>query len=49
MVKNLPPNPGDAGDTALIPGSGRSPWRRKLQPPPVFLPGEFHGQRNQAG
>ena len=25
MVKNLPANAGDAGDTGLIPGSGRSP------------------------
>ena len=23
-------------------------WRRKWQPTPVFLPGEFHGQRNLA-
>ena len=22
------------------------PWRRKQQPTPVFLPGEFHGQRS---
>ena len=22
------------------------PWRRKWQPPPVLLPGEFHGQRS---
>ena len=25
MVKNLPANAGDAGDTSLIPGSRRSP------------------------
>ena len=25
LVKNLPVNAGDAGDTGLIPGSGRSP------------------------
>ena len=25
------------------------PWRRPWQPTPVFLPGEFHGQRNLAG
>ena len=25
MVKNPPANAGDAGDTGLIPGSGRSP------------------------
>ena len=24
-------------------------WRRKWQPTPVFLPGEFHGKRNLAG
>ena len=25
------------------------PWRRKWQPFPVFLPGEFHGQRSLVG
>ena len=25
------------------------PWRRKLQPTPVFLPGEFHGQWSLVG
>ena len=30
----------------LTSGSGRFPWRRKWQPTPVFLPGEFHGQRS---
>ena len=25
------------------------PWRRKWQPTPVFLPGEFHGKRSLAG
>ena len=32
----------NAGDTGLIPGSGREgkiPWRRTWQPNPVFLPG----------
>ena len=33
----------NAGDLGLIPGSGRSPWRRKRLPTPVFWPGEFHG------
>ena len=23
------------------------PWRRKWQPTPVFLPGEFHGQKSR--
>ena len=27
----------------------RIPWRRKWQPTPVLLPGEFHGQRSWAG
>ena len=25
------------------------PWRRKWQPTPVFLPGEFHGQSSLVG
>ena len=25
------------------------PWRRKWRPIPVFLPGEFHGQKILAG
>ena len=25
---------------------GKIPWRRAWQPPPVFLPGESHGQRS---
>ena len=27
----------------------KSPWRRKWQPTPIFLPGELHGQRSLAG
>ena len=26
-----------------------SPWRRKWQPTPVFLPGKFHGERSLVG
>ena len=37
----------DAGDVGLILGQ-EDPWRRKWQPTPVFLPGEFHGQRSLA-
>ena len=37
------------GDLSSIPGLGRSPWRREWQPTPVFLPGEFHGQRGLVG
>ena len=43
----------NAGELGLILGSelwvGRLPWREKWQPTPVFLPGEFHGQRNLEG
>ena len=27
----------------------KTPWRRKWQPAPVFLPGKPHGQRSLAG
>ena len=34
----------------LVQSLGRkSPWRRKWQPTPVFLPGESHGRRRLAG
>ena len=39
----------NAGDTGSILGSGRTPWRRKWKPTPVFLPGKFHGQRSLEG
>ena len=39
-----------AGDPGLILGSGGSPpWKSEGLPTPVFLPGEFHGQRNLVG
>ena len=31
------------------PWVGKSPWNRKWQPTPVFLPGNFRGQRSLAG
>ena len=31
------------------PWVGKIPWRRKWLPTSVFLPGEFHGQRNLVG
>ena len=40
VVRNSPANAGDARDTGSVPGSARSS---------VFLPGEFHGQRNPCG
>ena len=33
----------NVGDLGLIPGLGRSPWRRERLPTPVYWPGEFHG------
>ena len=31
------------------PWFGKTPWRRKWQPTPVFLPGQSHGQRSPRG
>ena len=31
------------------PPVGKIPWRRKWQPTPLLLPGEFHGQRSLVG
>ena len=38
----------NAEDLGSIPGL-MIPWRRAWQPSPLFLPGEFHGQRSLAG
>ena len=35
----------NARDPGSIPG--KSLWRREWPPTPVFLPGEFHGQRSE--
>ena len=45
MVKSLPVVWG----TRFNPWVGKIPWRRKRQSTPVFLPGEFDGQRILAG
>ena len=45
-VKNPPASAGDAGSNS---GLERSPQRKKWQPPQVFLPGKFNGQRSLAG
>ena len=47
MVKNLPTSAVDVKDVGSVPGSGRTLGRG--QATPVFLPGEFQGQRNLAG
>ena len=39
----------NAGDQGAIPWSERSSGERQQQSTPVFLPGEFHGQRSLAG
>ena len=47
MVNNLFANAEVQEMVGLIPGSRRSPWKRKWQPTPVFR--ELHGPRNLAG
>ena len=39
-------NVGDSGSVSKL---GRFPWRREWLPTPVFLPREFHRQRNLVG
>ena len=39
----------NAGDRGSVPESGRSPGEGKAYPTPVFLPGEFRGQKNLVG
>jgi len=40
----------NAGGLGLIPWVRKIPWRReRLLPTPVFLSGEFHGQRSLVG
>lgn len=45
MVKNLPAN---AGDSSSILG-WEGPLEKEMQPTPVLLTGEFHGQRSLVG
>ena len=45
MVRNLPA----MQETAFNPWVRKILWRREWLPSPVFLPGEFHGQRSLAG
>ena len=47
-VKNPPGNAGDIREAGLIPWS-RNPLEESIQPTPVFLPGESHGQRSPEG
>jgi len=43
MVKNLP---AIQEMVQFDPWVRKIPWRRPWQPTPVFLPGQFHGQRS---
>ena len=45
MVKNTPA----MQETRFNPWVGKMPWKREWLPTPVFLPGEFHGERILAG
>ena len=49
VVKNCLPMKVDVRDVGLIPGLGRSPWRRTWQPISVCLPGESYSQRSLVG
>ena len=46
LILQSPPN--GRGRPRFDPWARKIPWRRKWQPTPVFLPGEFHGQRSLA-
>ena len=48
-AKNLPADAEDIKRRSFDPWVGKIPWRRAWQPTPVFLPGEFHGQRSLVG
>ena len=45
LVRNLP----TVQETQFDPWAGKIPLRRTWQPTPVFLPGEFNGQRRLVG
>ena len=47
MVKNLPAM--QEPQVRSLGWIGKIPWRKEWQPTPIFLPGEFHGQRSLAG
>ena len=48
VVKNLPANTEDAGDSVQSLGQG-DPLEKEMQPTLVFLPGKVRGQRNPVG
>ena len=48
VVAQMVKNPPALRETQSSPRVGKIPWRRERQPTPVFLLGEFHGQRSLA-
>ena len=49
VVKNLLANTGRCKKCGFDSWVGKLPWRKAWQPTPVFLPGEFHGQKSLVG
>jgi len=49
VLKSPPADAGRLKRYRFDPWVGKILWRRALQPTPVFLPGESHGQRSLAG
>ena len=43
------PGGSDSKESAFNLWVRKSPWRRAWLPTPVFLPGEYHGQRSPVG
>ena len=39
----------NARDPGFNPWVRKIPWRREWLPTPIFLPGEFHGERSLVG
>ena len=48
VIKNQPTQAGDFKRCRSHPWVRKIPWRRVWQPTPVFLPGEFCGQKTLA-
>ena len=49
VVKNPPANAVRHKRCGFDPWVGKIPWRRAQQPTPVFLPGEYDGQKSLEG
>ena len=49
MVTQTIKNPPAIQEILIDPWVGKIPWRRAWQPTPVFLLGEFHGERSLVG